>query len=86
MTEKIPEGWKKSTLVQLYKGKGSSSDLTNYRNIHTKSDVRKLFGEIITYEIKSRAIENVSKFQIGALPGHHAQEHIFTMKSGISYY
>ena len=71
-TEEIPSMWKKTDIVQIYKGKGCQSDLSNYRNIHTKSDVRKVFGEIITHELKVKVNENISKFQIGALSGHRA--------------
>ena len=45
-----------------------------------------MFGEIITHELKLQAMENVSKFQIGAISGHRAQEHLFTIKSVISLY
>ena len=51
-TEIIPEGWKKTEIIQLYKGKGESNNLNNYRNIHTKVDTRKAFGDIVTHEIK----------------------------------
>ena len=37
-TEIIPQSWTKTTLVQLYKGKGSRSDLDNMRHIHIKEE------------------------------------------------
>ena len=40
----------------------------------------------MTNEIKLRAIDHVSKFQIGAIPGHRSQEHLFSIKSIISFY
>ena len=85
-TEEIPALWKQTDIIQLFKGKGSSSDLSNYRNIHTKTETRKLFGEIVTHEVKLKIEGQVSKFQIGALSGHRAQEHLFTIKSVISFY
>lgn len=85
-SEKIPTLWKKTQIIQLYKGKGNPHELSNYRNIHTKCDTRKLFGEIITHELKQKVIENVSKFQIGAIEGHRSQEHLFTVKNVISHY
>ena len=63
-SEKIPEGWKKTSIVQLYKGKGANNELSNYRNIHTKEDTRKLFGEIVTHELKQKIPEGLSTFQI----------------------
>ena len=85
-SEEIPSLWKKTDIVQIYKGKGNMNEVSNYRNIHTKCDTRKLFGEILTHEVKFKTNENISKFQIGAIAGHRAQEHIFTLKSVISLY
>ena len=51
-----------------------------------KSESRKVFGDIITYELKLKAIQHVSQYQIGAIPGHRCQEHLFTIKSIISWY
>ena len=85
-TEEIPNLWKKTNIVQLFKGKGNRNELQNYRNIHTKVDTRKLFGDIVTFEMKQKVEGNISKFQIGAMAGHRAQEHIFTIKSIIGFY
>ena len=84
--EILPEAWKKTDIVQLYKGKGKETDLNNYRNIHTKKKERKIFGEIVTHELKSYVVSNISKFQIGAIPGHRVQEHIFSIKSVIGFF
>jgi hypothetical protein len=35
---------------------------------------------------KEKMIEKCSKFQIGGIPGHRPQEHLFTAKSIISLY
>ena len=50
--EKIPEEWNRTDIVQIHKSKGSFKELGNYRNIHTKTDTRKLFGEIVTHKMK----------------------------------
>ena len=60
------------------------SKSSGYRNIHTKIETRKLFSEIVTHELKAKITENISKFQIGAIPGHRPQEHLFTIKSTIA--
>ena len=86
MTEKIPEGWKKSTLVQLYKGKGNKNDLDNMRHIHIKSEVPKLFSQIVTNVAKENLFDNMSKFQIATKPGHRATEHVYVIMSLISLY
>ena len=76
----------KTKIIQIYKGKGERNNLNNYRNIHTKIDTRKVFGEIVTHELKKTVIDKVSKFQIGAMSGHRPQEHLFTIKSVIALY
>ena len=85
-SEEIPDNWKKTKIIQIYKSKGSLNDLSNYRNIHTKVENRKVLGEILTHELKKRVPENLSKFQIGSIPGHRPQEHIFSIKSTIALF
>ena len=84
--EVIPDDWKKTDIVQIFKGKGPQSDISGYRCIHTKIITRKVFGEIVTHEIKAKICENISKFQIGAIPGHRPQEHLYTIKNTIAHY
>ena len=83
-TEKKPEQWRKTKIVQIYKGKGSIHEFQNQRNIHTKGEIPKLFGHIILNEIKATLLENMSIYQIGTKSGHRAQEHLFALKSIVS--
>ena len=83
--EEKPEQWKLDTLVQIHK-KGSTVNLDNFRFIHIKDDIPKLFGYIVTNEIKARIVDNISKYQIGAVPGHRPQEHLFCIRSIIALY
>ena len=85
-TEKLPANWSKSTLVQLYKGKGPKNNLSNHRFIHMKDDVPKLFGSLVMGVAKEKLISNMSKFQIGTKPGHTAEEHLFVIKSVLALY
>ena len=85
-TEQIPQAWNKSNLVQLYKGSGPKNLLENYRFIHMKDDFSKTFGNVIMDKARDAIFRNMSKFQIGARPGHRAQEHLFVVKSVISHY
>ena len=79
--EKIPERWTETTLLQLWKGKGSFQELANTRNIHIKDITAKLFSHIVVNIAKNTLMENMSPFQIGTKQGHRASEHIFVMKS-----
>ena len=81
----IPSEWRKTEIIQLPKGKTKSNDLDKYRNKHIKNEVRKCFGELVTNKMKLKVVENVSKFQIGALTGHMPQEHIFFIKSAMGF-
>ena len=80
-TEKLPDEWRKTTIVQIPKGKADSADLDFRRNIHLKSDIYKQFGLLVINEIKSELFNNMSKFQLGTKPGHRSQEHIYAKKS-----
>ena len=84
-TEDKPDQWRRTILIQLHK-KGSKDDMGNYRNIHTKMDIPKLFGFMVISLAKVPIIKNMSKYQIGTVPGHRSQEHLFVMKNVISLY
>ena len=84
--EKKPDVWRNTVLIQLFKGSGSCQDMNSYRNIHTKLDIPKFFGHIVTTAAKPALMENMSKYQIGTKPGHRAQEHLFVIKSVMGLY
>ena len=75
--EEKPEQWRKTAIVQLYKGKGDLDQFLNLRNIHTKDEIPKLFGHMIMSQTKDRILRNMTKFQIGTKTGHRAQEHLY---------
>ena len=80
-TEIIPSDWHKSELVQLFKGRGSISNLDNMRHIHIKSETAKLFGHIVMSEAKENIYKKMTKFQIATKPGHRSSEHLYVIKS-----
>lgn len=51
-TEKKSDQWRLDTLLQIHKN-GSKLSLDNYRYIHVKEEIPKMFGYIVTKEIKS---------------------------------
>ena len=58
--------------------------LKGKRYIHLKKEVPKFFEHIVTSAAKPKIVENMSPFQIGAVPGHRSQEHLFSVKSVIA--
>lgn len=51
-TERKPTIWCNSTLLQLFKGRGSKNVLDNMRHIHTKDEVPKFFGQVVMIAAK----------------------------------
>ena len=84
--EKKPDLWRNTILIQLFKGRGSRTDMNNMRNLHTKQDIPKFFGHIVASAAKPHLNENMSPYQIGTKPGHRAQEHLFVVKSVIGFF
>ena len=73
-------------IVQLYKGKGEPCDFNFQINLHIKNEYPKLFEGLVMDNSKEMIVKRCSKFQIGGIPGHRPQEHLFTAKSIISIY
>jgi hypothetical protein len=45
-SEEKPELWRKTLIIQLFKGIGERNKFSSQRNIHTKLEVPKFFGHI----------------------------------------
>jgi hypothetical protein len=76
-----PSSWLNTTCVQLYKGKGRKDDCNSRRFIHTKEETPNGFEQIVINKDKPTLIKNCYEYQIGAIPGHQAAEHLYTKKS-----
>ena len=44
------------------------------------SEFQKYFSHMVTSVAKPMIVESMTPFQIGAIPGHRAQEHLYTIK------
>ena len=84
-SEKIPARWNLTPLVQIFKS-GNRNALESYRYVHIKDWMPRVFDGIVFSKMKQCLVSNMSKFQIGAKPGHRAQEHIFVLNSVIELY
>lgn len=69
---KLPAAWKKSTVVPIYKGKGSKSDPSNYRPISLTSSAAKLMESIIREDLYAFVTANnlLRNTQHGFRPGY----------------
>ena len=54
-SNKIPDEWRKSTLIPLYKNKGDIQDCSNYRGIKLISYTMKLWEKVIEHRLKEHA-------------------------------
>ena len=68
--EKMPDEWRKSVLVPLYKGKGDIKECGNYRGIKLMSHTMKLWERIIKARIRrwQSLSNNLSSCQKGVPP------------------
>ena len=82
MSEKIPEQWKQTTIINLYKGKGDSELLTNYRGIILSSNLRKIFERILNNRIKS--VLQYTEMQAGGRENFGSCDQIFILNTLIN--
>ena len=76
--EAIPEEWKKSTLVPIYKGKGDIQDCGNYRGIKLMSHTMKVWERIIEGRLRQETV--ISEEQFGFMPGRGTTDAIFALR------
>ena len=77
-SNKMPEEWRKSTLVPLYKNKGDIQDCSNYRGIKLISHTMKLWERVIEYCLREHA--KIAENQFGFMPGRSTMEAIHILR------
>ena len=76
--EKIPDEWRKSVLVPLYKGKGDIKECGNYRGIRLMSHSMKLWERVIEARIRKEV--TIAEQQFGLMPGRSTTDAIFCLR------
>jgi hypothetical protein len=71
----MPDEWRQSILVLIFKNKGCVQSCTNYRGIKLMSHTIKLWERIIEHRL--RGVINITKNQFGFMPGRSTMEAIF---------
>jgi hypothetical protein len=77
-SNKMPDEWRQSILVQIFKNTGDVQSCTNYRGIKLMSHTMKLWERIIEHHL--RGVTNVTENQFGFMPGRSTMEAIFLIR------
>jgi hypothetical protein len=77
-SNKMPDEWRRSILVPLFKNKGDVQSCTNYQRIKLMSHTMKLRERIIEHRL--RRVTNVTKNQFGFMTGRSTTEAIFLIR------
>ena len=76
--EKIPDIWRKSILIPIYKNKGDIMNCGNYRGIKLMCHIMTLYERV--HENRLRNIVSVSEEQFGFVKGKSTTDAIFTLR------
>jgi hypothetical protein len=76
--EKIPDEWKKSWMVTVYKGKGDALECGSFRGIKLLDHTMKVFERVIEKRIRDRV--TLDQMQFGFQPGKGTMDAIFIVR------
>ena len=74
----MPDEWRKSTLVPLYKNKGDIQNCSNYRGIKLISHTMKLWERVIEHRLREHA--KIAENQFSFMPGRSTMEAIHILR------
>ena len=80
-TETTPIAFSYTTLIPIWKKKGSALDLNMMRYVHTKIWEAKLCEALVTEHMKEKIVAACPTIQIGGMPGSSSVEHLVTVKT-----
>ena len=78
MGERMPEEWRRSVLIPIYKNKGDAQCCGNYRGIKLMSHRMKVWERIIETRLRDRV--EISKQQYGFMPGKGTTDAMFALR------
>ena len=78
LTRKMPNEWRRSTLVPIYKNKGDIQSCNNYRGIKLMSHTMKLWERVIEHRL--RRMTTISENQFGFMPGRSTMDAIYLLR------
>ena len=80
----MPEEWRRSILVPIFKNKGDVQSCTNYRGIKLMSHTMKLWERVIEHRL--RRVTSMTQNQFGFMPGRSTMEAIFLIRQLMERY
>jgi hypothetical protein len=80
----MPDEWRQSILVPIFKNKRDVQSCTNYRGIKLMSHTMKLWERIIEHRL--RGVTNVTENQFGFMPVRSTMEAIFLIRQLMKRY
>ena len=83
-SKKMPDDWRKSILVPIYKNKGDIQNCANYRGIKLMSHTMKLWEKVIEHRL--RVETSISERQFGFMPGRSTTEAIYLLRGIMEKY
>ncbi len=83
---KVPEDWRKSIIVPLYKGKGMREECNKYRGISLLRVLGKFYGRVLNESMMKITDKRVGDEQGGFQKGRGCVDQIFTVKILVEKY
>ena len=80
----MPEEWRRSVLIPIYKNKGEAQSCGNYKGITLMSDTTKVWERIIEAKLKDRV--EISKQQYGFMPAKGTNDVMFALRKLMKKY
>ncbi|KAK3571406.1 hypothetical protein QTP86_010698 [Hemibagrus guttatus] len=77
-SERMPEEWRRSVLVPIFKNKGDMQSCSNYRGIKLMSHTMKLWERVV--EARLRKVVEICEQQYGFMPRKSATDAIFALR------
>ena len=78
MGERMPEEWRRSVLIPIYRNKGDAQCCGNYRGIKLMSHTIKVWEIIVETRLRDRV--EISKQQYGFMPGKGTTDAMFALR------
>ncbi|KAK3558865.1 hypothetical protein QTP86_031988, partial [Hemibagrus guttatus] len=77
-SERMPEEWRRSVLVPIFKNKGDVQSCSNYRGIKLMSHTMKVWERVV--EARLRKVVEISEQQYGFMPRKSTTDAIFALR------